>query len=180
MKLHASPLLLKRTFVSALLVILAAGAALSQTNKASQKELPRGHYFVSCRPYMGDGYKSLPALVTGVTSNTDDGIQVEKVEVTNNSGRTIERLKFSWYVSTQENPETILLQGQTKLLGMPGGIKAGESVEILYPVISFADAIKSWSTQGITLKGMYVLQIAVSEVKFADKSTQVLLTHKTE
>lgn len=167
--------ILARVFVFSLLIALGTGTAFSQSRKSSQKQLPRGTYSVSCRPYMGAGYKSLPVLVTGVSSISGEGIQIEKVEVENKSAQVIERLRFSWYLSTQENPEAILQQGRTPLLGIPDGIKSGEVVEILFPVTSFAESAKSWNSDAISLSGKYLIQVAVSEVGFEDGNKHTLL-----
>jgi hypothetical protein len=164
-------------FAVLLFVVLNASVALSQSAKNSQERLPRGNYSVSFRPYTGAGFKLLPVLVTGVTSHSGDGIQIEKVEVENKSAQSIEKLRFNWYLSTQENHETILQQGQTPLLEIPGGIKSGEIVEILFPVTSFARAVRSWNSNAATLSGKYLIQVGVSEVYYDDGSARTLLAH---
>ncbi len=175
MQTRKSSHVLARIFTFSLLIALGTGTALSQSSKSSQKQLPRGTYSVSCRPYMGTDYRSLPVLVTGVTSTKDEGIQIEKVEVENKSALLIEKLRFNWYLSTQENPEAILHQGRSPLLGIPDGIKSGEVVEILFPVTSFAEAVKSWKSDASRLSGKYLIQVAVSEVGFEDGSRYTLL-----
>jgi hypothetical protein len=145
--------------------------------KKSQIELPKGSYTVSCRPYAGTDFTSLPVLVTGVTSGTRNGIQIDKVEVENKSTHVVDKLRFSWYLFAQESPDAILQQGQTKLLGIPGGIKPGEIVEILFPVINFAKAAKMWNTNNVALGGKFIIQVAVNEVTFDNGSARILLAH---
>lgn len=117
---------LAKAIAVSLLGAVGAGMALSQSVKNSQKQLPRGTYGVSCQPYTGAGFSTLPVLVTGVTSGTGDGIQIEKVEVENKSAHVVEKLRFVWYLYAKDNPDAVLQQGQSKLLGIPGGIKPGE------------------------------------------------------
>lgn len=151
--------------------------ALGRSAKKSQNELPKGSYTVSCQPYTGADFTSLPVLVTGVTSGTGNGIQIEKVEVENKSTHVVDKLRFSWYLFAKENPDAILRQGQTKLLGIPGGVKPGEIVEILFPVITFAKAAKLWNTNNVPLAGKFVIQVAVNEVTFDKGSARKLLAH---
>ncbi len=168
---------LAHAFTFLLVVTLITGTALGQSAKKSPK-LPRGTYTVSFRPYTGEGFRLLPVLVTGVTSQTGEGIQVDKVEVENKSAQSVEKLRFTWYLSTQENPETVLYQGQTPLLEIPDAIKSGEMVEILFPVTSFAKAARLWNSNTATLNGKYVIQIGVSEVRFEDGSARTLLAKR--
>lgn len=168
---------LAKAFALSLISAVGAGTALCQSAKNSERQLPRGTYAVSCQPYTGTGFSTLPVLVTGVTSGTGDGIQIEKVEVENRSTHVVEKLRFSWYLYAKENPDAMLQQGQTKLLGIPGGIKPGEIVEILFPVISFAKAVKPWNTGDLALSGKYVIQVAVNEVSFDDGSARTLFAH---
>lgn len=168
---------LAKAIVLAVLGTVGAGTALSQSAKNSQKQLPRGNYAVSFQPYTGKGFRRLPVLVTGVTSGTGEGIQIEKVEVENKSAHMVEKVRFGWYLYAKDNPDVVLQQGQTKLLGIPDGIKPGEIVEILFPVISFAKAVNAWNTNEVALSGTYVIQVAVNEVSFDDGPARSLFAH---
>jgi hypothetical protein len=159
-----------------LLVALTLGpAAAGQVGAEAQ--LPPGTWAVRCSAFKMAGHESLPVAVTGVTSEVDKGIGVTSVNVTNRAGRRLAAVRLSWYLSTQDDPATVLRQGRTKLLNLKraGGIDPGETREVVFPVVSFA-AIHKPLLQGGVLNGKYVIQIAVSEARFDDGSTQTLLT----
>lgn len=175
MKLQRLPRLLNRLFLLALFSMLAAIAAIGQNSGDSQVQLPRGNYSVSCRPYTGQGYNFLPVLVTSVTSNLGGGIAITKIAIENSSSQAVDAVKLTWYLSKNDSPEAILQQGQTPLLRIPGGIQAGSAEQILFPVISFAQAYRPLLKSGVP-NGVYLIQVAVAEVRFEDGSTQTLIT----
>jgi hypothetical protein len=123
---------------------------------------------------MGQGYESLPVLVTSVTSVSGDGVAVRNFSVENTTAQTVESVRVRWYLSRAETPETILSQGETPSLRIPGGIQPGAAKRLKYPVISFAAAVRP-ILKTPNLSGDYMIQLAVSEARFADGSTQTLL-----
>jgi hypothetical protein len=143
---------------------------------AAAATLPRGNWTAYSSPYMGAGYENLPVLVTGVTSEIDGGIAITNVAIENRTTQLLTSVKLSWYLSAEGKPEVILQQGKTGLLKLrhAGGIKAGETREVEYPVISFANIYKPLLKEGV-LNGKYVIHVAVSEAHFADGSTQMLM-----
>ncbi|HEX8634104.1 MAG TPA: hypothetical protein VF703_08140 [Pyrinomonadaceae bacterium] len=123
---------------------------------------------------MGQGYESLPVLVTQVTSVTGGGVAVRNFSVENASGQAVESVRVRWYLSRAETPETILSQGETPVVRIPGGVQPGTAARIRYPVISFAAAIRP-ALKTPNLSGDYLIQLAVSEARFADGSMQTLV-----
>jgi hypothetical protein len=140
-------------------------------------QLPPGNWAVRCSAFRAAGYEALPVLVTGVTSDVDRGIEVTGVNVTNRSNQRLTAVRLSWYLSTQDEPASVLRQGRTKVLNLKraGGIDPGETREITFPVVSFA-AIHKPLLRGGELNGKYIIQVAASEVRFDDGSSQTLLT----
>lgn len=165
----------KLALVMALFVAVSASlAAFAQKRGDASDQLPHGQWSVSCKPYMGVGYKSLPVLVTSVTSELDKGVGITKVGIENTTSQPLAAVKLSWYLSTQENPEAVLQQGQTRFLRLPGGIQAGEAREVLFPLVSFAKVSGALARNGI-VNGNYSIQVAVSEARFEDGSTKILM-----
>ena len=139
--------------------------------------LPPGSWAVRCSAFRTAGYESLPVMVTAVTSDVDRGIEVTNVSVVNRTPQKLTAVRLSWYLSTQDDPASVLQQGRTKLLNLKraGGIDPGENREVTFPVVSFA-AIYRPLLQGGELRGKYLIQVAVSEARFEDGSSQILLT----
>ena len=141
--------------------------------------LPPGSWAVRCSAFRTAGYESLPVIVTAVTSDIDRGIEVTNVSVVNRTSQKLTAVRLSWYLSTQDDPASVLQQGRTKLLNLKraGGMDPGENREVAFPVVSFA-ALYRPLLQGGELRGKYLIQVAVSEARFEDGSSQTLLTPK--
>ncbi|HEX8723082.1 MAG TPA: hypothetical protein VF736_20865 [Pyrinomonadaceae bacterium] len=167
-----------RTFVGVLFTLLTLSAgAYAQGGGAAASQLPRGDYAVSCSPFMGAGYETLPVLVTAVTSEIDGGIAVTKVGIENRTGKTLTAVRLVWYLSSQDSPQHVLQQGRTKLLNLRrgGSIEAGETREVFTPVVAFANIYKPLLRDG-ALQGKYLIQVAVGEARFDDGSAQPLMS----
>jgi hypothetical protein len=161
-------------FAFLLLASLTSVLTSGQSDKAAPPQLPGGNYTVAYRGFMGPGYESLPVLVTQVTSVTGGGVAVRNFSVENTTAQAVEAVRVRWYLSRAETPETILSQGETPVVRIPGGIQPGAAARIKYHVTSFAAAIRPVS-KTTNLSGNYLIQLAVSEARFADGSTQTLL-----
>jgi len=161
-------------FAFALLACLTSVLTSGQSNKAAPPQLPGGNYTVACRAFMGPGYESLPVLVTQVTSVTGGGVAVRNFSVENTTAQAVEAVRVRWYLSHAETPETILSEGETPVVRIPGGIQPGAAQRIKYSVISFAAAVRP-VLKTAKLSGDYMIQLAVSEARFADGSRQTLL-----
>ena len=91
--------------------------------------------------------------------------------------KTLTAVRLVWYLSSQDSPQHILQQGRTKLLSLRrgGGIEAGETREVITPVVAFANVYKPLLRGGI-LQGKYLIQVAVGEARFDDGSIQPLMS----
>lgn len=166
----------RSAFIGALFAILVlSAAAFAQERGVVSAQLPHGNYTASCGPFMGTGYESLPVLVTSVTSDLN-GISVTKVGIENRTDKRLAAVRLVWYLSSQDTPQDILQQGRTKLLNLRrgGGIEAGETREVITPVVAFANIYKPLLRGGV-VNGKYLIQVAVGEVRYEDGSTQSLM-----
>lgn len=162
-----------RSILTSVVLLLTAGAThlLQVSNVQGQ---PVGRYTVITRPFLGTGYENLPVLVTSVTTEKQFDGGVANVGVENGTSLRLEAVRLIWYLSTQEAPGYVLLQGKTPMLRLPGGIAAGSVERIEYPVASFAKLTKSLARKG-SVRGNYLLQIGVSEARFDDGTVQSFL-----
>lgn len=158
------------TFLACLSSILTSG----QSDKSAHARLPGGNYTVACRAFMGQGYESLPVLVTSVTSDSDNGLAIRNFSVENMTQQAVESVRVRWYLSRAETPETILSQGETPMLRIQGGIQPGAAKRLKYRVTSFAAAVRP-VLKTPNLSGNYMIQLAVGEARFTDGSTQTFL-----
>lgn len=163
---------LLRLTVTICVGVFVAGPSVAQTLETL---FPRGSWSLGARPYMNAGYETLPVRVYSVTSNLNNGGAVTKAGIENRTSQSLTALKLSWYLSTTQNPEVVLRQGQTRMLNLPESIGAGESRVIVLPIVTFARAYGALVRNG-SLNGDYLIQVAVSEAVFEDGSTQVLLS----
>lgn len=171
---------LRRTSLSlcmglCLLAGLAPLVASGQGDRDATPRLPGGNYTVASRPFMGAGYDSLPVIVTSVTTGVAGGMAIRSFGVENSSARAVDAVRLRWYLSRPQTPETIISQGETPLLRIPGGIDPRTAKRLKYPVASFAAAIRP-VLKGQDAGGDYLLQLGVSEVRFVDAPAQTLLT----
>lgn len=169
-----------RVLAFRLLVTLLFTFSLSKVSfgqEWSANSLPPGTWAVRCSAFRTPGYEALPVLVAGVTSDLDRGIEVTSVTIANHADQRLSAVRLSWYLSTQADPATVLQQGRTKVLNLKraGGIDPGENRDVIFPVVAFA-AIYKPLLQGGELKGKYLIQVAVSEARFDDGSSQTFLT----
>lgn len=168
---------MKKNFSKVFVVCVIAFVAQFTNHSYAQTavQYPIGNFSVSSLPFMGEGWENLPILVTSVTTDVNQGrLTTSKVAIENNSSRTLTKAKLKWMLSTAENPDIFLMQGETRLLNLHDGIEAGETREIIFPIVSFGNLYKSLM-RGNTLNGKYIIQVALSEAKFADGTRQNLL-----
>jgi hypothetical protein len=164
--------------------LLALGALLlpATANKGSgpswantKSQLPKGNWTFSAHPYLGPGYDSRPAVVYSVTADTT--ATITRVVVWNRSSKPITAVKLSWYLSTEQAPESILQQGQTPLIELPSALLENHARKLDFPVVSLTKICKPLLKGGV-LNGDFRIEVAVSEVRYEDGSTWVAQASK--
>jgi hypothetical protein len=142
------------------------GGLLTTNGQQTQNKLPPGNWTLSAGPYSGAGYESVPVDVFSVTTNVGGGLTVTSVSLLNRSSKDVSSVKLHWYLK-EETQSQVLLEGDTQLIDVE--VLAGKEQVLSFPVVSFARVSKSL-LKGGNLAGNYRLEIAVSEVNYADAS----------
>lgn len=154
----------------ALLIAASSGQENVRQNKAnSQSELPRGNWSVGIHPFLGIDSESTPVEVTSVTTDAKRGIAVTKVGLENKSKVNVTAVKLTWRLTIEQAPGNVLLQGQTPYITRDGGIPAGSSLVLRFPVVIFAKIYQPLVRNGL-LDGEFRIDISVSEILFEDGS----------
>lgn len=156
--------------ISALLIAGSSGRGnLGQNKVYAQSELPRGNWSVGTHPFLGPDFEAPPVIVTSVTTDAKRGIAVTKVGLENQSKENVTAVKLTWRVSTEQTADTALIQGQTPFISRDGGLPAGSSLVLRFPVVIFAKICQPLVKNG-TLDGEFRIDISVSEILFEDGS----------
>jgi hypothetical protein len=136
-------------------------------NNAENRQLPRSGWTVGFHPYRAAGFNEVPVRVTGVRSEGDRGIT--NVELQNRSEKTVTAVKIGWYVSTENEPGTILTKGESALIVIPNNLNANDSLQLGLPPVSLAKILKP-VVKGNTLRGAFSVQVVVTEIVYEDGS----------
>lgn len=153
----------------ALTAVVTAPQALGQSKENKSVKLPAGNYSLRVLPFVGPGYDSIPVVVFSTTSDLPKGAAVTEVGIENRSGRAVTAVRFGWRLSTEQNREAVLLQGQTPLLALRNTLLPGNSVVVLYQVTSLARIHEPLLKNG-TLNGNFSIEVMVSEIHYEDGS----------
>ncbi len=156
--------------IFALIIVASSGKENVGQNKASsQVEFPRGDWSVGSHPFLGPDSESTPVVVTSVTTDAKRGIAVTKVGLENQSKENVTAVKLTWRVSKEQASDKVLLQGQTPFITRDGGLPAGSSLVLRFPVVIFAKIYQPLVHNG-TLDGEFRIDISVSEILYEDGS----------
>lgn len=142
--------------------------SLATNGQQKRSLLPTGNWTLSAGPYSGSGHESVPVDVFSVTTDAAGGLTVTSVSLFNRSSRDVSAVKLHWYLKEEEQSQA-LLEGDTQLIDID--VPAGKEQVLSFPVVSFARVSKSL-LRGGKLTGNYRLEIAVSEVNYADASAR--------
>jgi hypothetical protein len=146
-----------------------SGSTLAQNKTGSSSDLPRGNWTVGMHPFLGSGFESIPVAVTSVTTDAKRGIAVTKVGLENTSKQNVTAVKLTWRLSNEQTPNTVILEGQTPYITRDGGLPAGISLVLRFPVVIFAKICQPLVRNGV-LDGEFRIDILVSEILFEDGS----------
>lgn len=156
--------------VTFVLVTVAVAFGANHTFQDQTKSVfPPGNWNFSAHPFMGEGYKTRPVMVTSVRSEAAT-LTVDAVGVRNNSSKPVIAIKFGWLLTYDNERDKILRRGETPLIPMSHVLKAGEGRFLKSAIVSFADLQKSLVKKG-RLEGNYRLEVVVTELLFEDRST---------
>lgn len=135
---------------------------------------------ISVNPYMLDGWKSLPVLVTAVkTEIIESDARITLISVHNSSNLIVKEIEFSWYLVPRDNQKTIIAQGKSPFLLIPNGIAANDTERIQYQLTTLLK-VQSILAEKDFKFGNYSILVAVSSVRDKDKNTNSLVTDEGE
>lgn len=141
----------------------------TQNGANADEPLPPGDWTLTSHPYQGPDLESMPVIVYSVTSGLK-GLTVKYVGIWNRSPKAVTAVKLSWSLRTEQDPNTVLLQGQTPSIKFRKGLPAGKQQAVRYGVVSFLKIYKPLLKRGV-LRGNYTLDVAVSEAFYEDGSS---------
>lgn len=149
--------------LSATLVYIKVSAVSNNLPATGQAQsLPKGEWFLTCRPTK---QPQPVADVYSVTTDSGNALTITEVGVRNRSSRKIIAVKIGWHLYRVEDENSILLKGETPLLGVTLSPKERRTVQ--YPVVSFAKIYPPLVKDG-ELKGQFRIIAFISDVVFED------------
>jgi hypothetical protein len=134
------------------------------------EQFPSGKWMLSTLPYFGSDWKSLPVVVTAVTSDLTKGIRVTKVGLFNRSSKQVESVRLGWYLTTAQDTNTVLKHGQTPFITPSGSLPLNVEREIEFNVFSFGRVARLITKNGV-LNGEFRVQIVVDDIRYEDGTT---------
>ncbi|MBV9209863.1 MAG: hypothetical protein JOZ52_04505 [Acidobacteria bacterium] len=156
--------------IFALLIVASSGNKnLGQDKVNTLFQFPRGEWSVSSHPFLGSDSEVTPVLVTSVTTDAKRGVAVTKVGLENLTKSNVAAVKLTWRLSSEQAPDRALSQGQTPFITRDGGLPAGSSLVLRFPVVSFAKIYRPLMRNG-TLDGEFRIDLSVSEILYEDGS----------
>jgi hypothetical protein len=154
--------------VVVLLTVFLVGSILIKAQNSQGKLPPPGNWTLSVGVSTRPGNDSIPVDVYSVLTEADKGLTATKVSLLNRDSKDVTAVKLHWYLNETKNPGVLLLEGETQFIGID--LPAGENRELNFPVVSFAKIYKPLLRNGV-LSGNYRIDIAVSEIKYADETS---------
>jgi hypothetical protein len=127
---------------------VAATADISQSDDANM-------------PVVCSGVQSV--LITGKVVN----LVISKVKLENRSRRPVKEVKLEWLLTTSEDPQPVLLRGQTAFFN--AFLPAFRKQKVDAPGINFAEIVKPLLKDG-AIDGQFLIKLRVSEVRFVDNT----------
>jgi hypothetical protein len=146
---------------------------VENNNHQTQQTLPRGKWSISAVPFTGQGYNSVPVMVSAVFSTYGNGIgpSVEDVRMLNLSNKTVNTVTVAWTLKNEKDQSSVVLQqGHTPVIKISDKQRqSGGYTSIHFPVVSFDEICKPLLVNG-ELNGVFRIEIYISAVEFMDGS----------
>ena len=157
----------------ALLCTMSRTAQVAELHQQSSTEpLPTSDWTISAHPDFRLGFETVPVYLYSVTTDVRSGLSITKVGLWNRSSKPVAAVKLQWTMTTEEDQNTAILQGETQHIYFEKTLRERSVKEIRPPIPSFVQLSRSLSASSAgRLDGNYRLDIAVSEINFEDGST---------
>lgn len=169
----------RRNLMLMTLILSAIGILLVSSPRVSGQDAKK-QLLLSAGPYRGPRYQSIPVQVFSVTSGLAEGrMTVTSVVLKNQSTKSVSAVKIHWFVKKQDNlsleGDALLLdEGDTSLLDIdisPGGEQTLDHPPIVTFKEIFGNPTFKKSYEDRTLTGLFLIDIMVGEIIYADGST---------
>jgi len=164
--------LMSLSVVLALALLMSGWLANERKSIAQQSAtvgFPGGDWRFSAHPYMGEGFRTRPVVVTSVASEATT-LSVTGVRINNISSKGVLAVKLGWSIYDQRNRTKILNQGESSLITLDRVLRSDSDQRLSVPLVSFMEIHKRLMKKG-RLEGDYRLDVAVTEILFDDHST---------
>jgi len=152
-----------------LMLCVAITAFSQQDNKRTEAKFPQGDWSLTHPVISQLGIADGPARIISITGDAAKGLTLTKVGLQNNSAKMISAVKFRWFLFKQDAAKKILKNGETPLIGLED-LPAGSEQVVEYPIVTFASIYHPFVKDN-KLTGKFVIEIAVSEIQYADGSS---------
>ncbi|MDQ3256800.1 MAG: hypothetical protein M3R15_23390 [Acidobacteriota bacterium] len=140
-----------------------------QNNERAEVKFPPGKWSLTYPPISILSLEDAPAKIISTTGDVKNGVTITEVGLENRSSKAISAVKFRWYLFTEGTPKKIVSRGETPVVGM-GEFASGKKRIIEYPIVSFGNIYRPLVKDG-RLTGKFVIEVAVSEILYADGSS---------
>jgi hypothetical protein len=165
--------MIKKATIVAAMCLLAVATVFAIVNNGSDgnkgHHLPQGKWAISASPYVGPMYESQPVKVIGVVSDTTKGFRVTAIGLKNTSSKAVASVTLTWYVSSDQSGNAVLLQNKTGELSLTGRLPVGKSDYFDLDVVSFGNVSRPLLKNG-ALQGTYRIEVAVTDIVYEDGS----------
>jgi hypothetical protein len=157
-----------------LLVLIFFAIPNGAGGQSNDTELPAGDWTFSAHPDFRPDFETVPLYLYSVTTDSRSGLEITKIGLWNRTSKPVVSVKLQWMLTTEEDQNTPLIQGETQHIYFEKPFKEKSTKEIKPPVPSFAQVSRSMVSSATNkLEGNYRLDLAVCEANFEDGSTWV-------
>lgn len=164
----------KHVLVMALLVLAGMTAFQGRVNNSRAAGKPEHApadklWSLYCMPYIDPDIGRKPVIVRSVTTDTERGLAVNKVEVYSRS-KAVKSVTLRWYLSDDRDRGVVLLKGETPVIKFDRELPAGGARVVRQEVVAFEkilDRVKERAARGAE----FHIDVSVSSVTYADGGT---------
>lgn len=167
---------IRANFILTMTLVLVAcvaftNAQITKQDINSETSLPSGDWNFSAHPDSRVDFDSVPVYLYSLTTDAKKGLKVISVGLWNRSSKPVISVKLRWLLTTEEDRNQILFDGQSQQIVLEKPLKENETLDLRTSIESFAQLSRSLTKdKSGTLSGNYRLDVVVVEATFEDDS----------